>query len=68
MMEQQFKVGKRVWFTLGGKRHISKIVSFVPGIMGVIATVIVDGKEVAVGLESLSKTGKNKDKEQITRL
>ena len=33
-MEQQFKVGERVWFTLGGKRHISKIVSFVPGIMG----------------------------------
>ena len=68
-MEQQFKVGERVWFTLGGKRHISKIVSFVPGIMGgVIVTVIVDGKEVAVGLESLTKTGKNKDKEQITRL
>ena len=33
-MEQQFKVGEHVWFTLGGKRHISKIVSFVPGIMG----------------------------------
>ena len=58
---ENFNVGERVWLNLEGKRRLTKIRSFVPDIMGgVLATVVVEGKEYAVGRESLIKTQQKK--------
>jgi hypothetical protein len=58
---ENFYVGERVWLNLEGKRRLTKIRSFVPDLMGgVLCTVIVEGKEYAVGRESLTKTNQKK--------
>lgn len=48
-----------------GKSRLSKIVSFVPDIEGgVLATVMVEGKERTISTGSLRKTGKVKQPEE----
>lgn len=59
---EKFEVGEKVRFTLLGKGRLSRIVSFVPSIGGgILATVVVEGKEYAVSTESLQKIDKKKN-------
>ena len=68
MTMDDFKVGDRVAVVLGGKTRYQRIRSLVPSIEGgvILATIIVEGREYAVGLESLRKTGKDNGKAKRT--
>lgn len=59
MATNDFNVGDRVAVVLDGKTRYQRIRSFVPDLSGgVLATIVVEGREYAVSLESLRKTGK----------